>query len=406
MPIAPWLALASALTAFAAPAAPAGTADALPLVLTWEAPGECPQASEVVALVSTVLRRRARALPEPLEARATVTRASSGAWRLQLELRSNDGQQLRVLQAEECPLLARAAALVVAVQLDPLAPGRTLQAAVLRESAEAPVPSLDPLATQVAPAAVPVVASSLAPAAPLLAPTVSSVAPAAGSVPPPIPPPPREWQPRTPPPSRTDPAFDELDAPPPASTTEASTSEAPKPPRIAGHLRLEGGLEVGLLPGVGGLVGVVGGVALRRLRLEVGLMGSPVRSKSLPDGKISGRLDRLAGVLRVCPGWTGPRARVTIAGCLGGEAGAIRAVAVGVADPSPRWAPWAALSLGPALRVRLAGPVGVRLGVEGVLALARPTFTLGAGGEQLFQVTPAGLRITLAIDLQFVARKR
>ena len=60
-------------------------------------------------------------------------------------------------------------------------------------------------------------------------------------------------------------------------------------------------------------------------------MGSPSR-RSRSEGEISGRLDRLAGVLRVCPGWTGPRARVTIAGCLGGEAGAIRAVAVGVDD--------------------------------------------------------------------------
>ena len=130
-------------------------------------------------------------------AQAAGARASSGAWRLQLELRSNDGQQLRVLQAEECPLL-RAAALVVAVQLDPRAPvaryrprssvnPRSRRCRRRRTRQCVGASDLPASVTPVAPAAVPVAASSLAQ-------TVSSFTPAA----PPVPPAPREWRPRTP----------------------------------------------------------------------------------------------------------------------------------------------------------------------------------------------------------------
>lgn len=328
-------------------------------------------------MVSSVLHRRAaQGLSELLTARAVVGRAARGGWTLQLELRSSQGQQTRVLQADECRLLARAAAVVVAVQLDPLARGRTLQAAATREPGEAPASVDAPLPGPVAPAN-----TGDGPEVPL---------PPAPVFPDPVAPRPVV--------RRIDPVV-ELEAlpEPPRVQVEAG-------PRLAGHLRLEGGLEVGLLPGSGGLVGLVGGVVIRGVRLEAGLAGSPLRSAPSPGGDARARLDRFAGALRVCPGWTSPRARLTISGCLGGEAGVLRASGVGVANPSTVHAPWVALSLGPALRLRLAGPLGLRLGVEGVVALARPTFTVGT--EPLFRVTPAGLRVNLGLDLQFVARKR
>lgn len=344
----------------------------LPLTLAWDAPDECPQADEVRALVGTALQQRPpRASPHPLDARARVRRSSAGAWTLRLELATDDHQRTRVLQADECPLLARAAALVVAIQLDPRAPGRTLRAAALREPEPAAPPS-DPLPAPVPPAPAPLV-----PPAPIVPPVAAPPRPRVAA---------------------------------PADSFLAPETPAPEqllpPARLTGHLRLEGGLELGLLPGAGGLAGLVGGLELPGVRLELALQAAPLRAGTFPAGTASARLDRLAAALRVCPGWTDPRARVTIAGCLGGELGAIHAVGVDVTDGRARWAPWLGLSLGPALRVRLAGAVGLRLGVEGVAALARPSFTVGPTEAALPGVTPVGLRVNLAIDLQFVARKR
>lgn len=103
MPILAWLALATLLPA----PEPAQT-------LAWEAPPECPDAREVLLLAAKLGHHP----DDPVAARGVVRRASSGAWVLRLELSSAAGVRERRLQAAECPLLARAAALVIAVHRD------------------------------------------------------------------------------------------------------------------------------------------------------------------------------------------------------------------------------------------------------------------------------------------------
>jgi hypothetical protein len=358
--------------------------------LSWQAPDECPDAGDVAALTASLQRRRPPLLDltPDLPPRGVVSRASSGKWILQLELHTNGGRHDRRLQADECHHLARAAALVIAIHLD----ARSRDAAALREPTpitDNPQPAITPPAFTEPPAFTPPPAIT----------------------PPAIIEPPRFTQPRS---TSTRPTL-APPMPPRAPITLADDLPSPPPPRpepssqprLAGHLRAEGGLDLGLLPGVGGSFGLAGGLALRGVRLEAGALAVPRRLTPPTDLGVRGRLDRLAAILRVCPGGRVRGGPVTLLGCLGSEFGAIRATATqGVADANPRWAPWFGLLLGPALRWRLAGPVGLWVAVEGVIALHRPRFTTGTGAEKLHEVTPVGLRMNLGVDLQFVARKR
>lgn len=374
LPILAWLALVR-LTAGAAEPPPD-----LPLELEWHAPAGCPDGPAVTAMVHALLRRwTPPTAPDRLVARADVTQGGRGPWELRLVLRSPQGHLQRTLRAETCPVLARAVALVLGVHLDPLAVRRGLDA-----PAEPPPPPALPdppasAAVELTPAVAP----------PDVAPPDIPEPPAA----PGPPAPPRVGAPVD--------LFAETDeAPPPAPPA------GPPPPARAGHLRLDGGLDYGLLPGLGGNGGVFGGVTLPRLRVEVGLLGVPLRIRRTPEGGV--RLDRLAAVVRVCPVWRVPRDRdvAAIFLCAAVEAGALHGTGLDVTRPNPRWVPWAAVSLGPALRWAIAGPLGLWLGAEGVLALTRPGFTLGPAQETLFQVGPAGLRVNFGVDLQFSARKR
>ncbi|WAS90135.1 hypothetical protein [Nannocystis punicea] len=191
-------------------------------------------------------------------------------------------------------------------------------------------------------------------------------------------------------------------------TAYLEAAPSPRPatrPPVLGHLRLEGGLDVGVLPAAGALAGVFGGVTWPRLRLEVGLVGAPLRVRSVQGDRPGGRFDRLAAVVRICPTWH-PRPLLAVHLCAGGEVGALRGVGLGVDVPRPQWAPWASLFLGPALRWRVTGVVGLWLGVEALVALNRPIFTVQAGEEEVFRGGRAGVRASFGLDLQFGARNR
>ena len=222
-----------------------------PAAIDWRAPAPCPDAAEVSAMMAHLLRARP-ARPAQLEVRATVVR-EAGRFQLALELRSTHGQLQRALAADDCLLLARAVALVVAVHLDPLGVAQNLP----EPASPAPPPAI------VAPSPPPVVLvpPPLRPARP---------APAAEAVRPP------DLSPRT------------GDLPPP--------TRAP----LAGHLRLEGGLGYGVAPALAGELALLGGVRGARWRLEGGLAAAPAREVQSADGALGGRAHRLAGVLRGC----------------------------------------------------------------------------------------------------------
>lgn len=352
------------------------------LDLRWEAPAGCPDGEAVAAMVSRFVREVDGAT-EPTTVRAKVVRSRSG-WELRLTLESGRGRYARKVRSDDCPALARTTALVAAIDLDPLAVTRTFDATVPEREASPP------------PEVMPVNNAGIVPPAPASAPREGTVELTEGTA------------------SQVTPREEFVELPEAGdvgwrgagSSDELSEGTALQvAPRLrpAGHVRVEGGIEAGLLPGVGGQAGVFGGVSFSYVRVEAGLVGLPLRVEPAQAGRAGGRFDRLVAALRICPQWQ-PRPWVALALCAGFEAGAIRGQGLDVVAPNPVWAPSLGVSLGPAARLRVAGPLGVWLGLDGELAVWRPRFS--AREEQVFQVGRGGVRASVGLELQFGRRKR
>ena len=89
-----------------------GTA-VLPLDFIWTAPESCPTQAEVVQQLSKAVDAGDKELP-PLAARAVVTQDGAN-WRLELTTEMDGRRGTRLLEADSCEGLARAATLVLAL---------------------------------------------------------------------------------------------------------------------------------------------------------------------------------------------------------------------------------------------------------------------------------------------------
>lgn len=90
-----------------------GISAVLPLDFTWTAPDECPTQAEVVQQLSKAVDGADKELP-PLTARATVRR-DGASWRLELTTAMDGRRGTRLLEADSCEGLSRAATLVLAL---------------------------------------------------------------------------------------------------------------------------------------------------------------------------------------------------------------------------------------------------------------------------------------------------
>ena len=103
----------------AAPPAPAGSApDELPIAISWNAPDECPG----IDAVKDEVRRVAGKVPppaEPLSAAVTIQRGTGSAWLLTLATRTGARLGERKLAGSDCTELMHAAALVLALMINP-----------------------------------------------------------------------------------------------------------------------------------------------------------------------------------------------------------------------------------------------------------------------------------------------
>ncbi len=326
--------------------------------IVWRAPPPCPDAAEVAVMTTSLLQVRA-AEHAQLAVYATVAEVA-GRFHLSLELRSTHGHDKRVFESDNCRSLARAVALAAAVHLDPLRVAQGLPD---------PLPAPPPVAVTPPP------------------PPTAVMAPELREDPPPL-------------------VYD--DAHPPGLYQRTDPSRASQAESdVAGHVRLEGGIGHGLVPGTAGEVALLGGASGPNWRLEGGFASAPRHEVLTPNGALGGRVDRLTAVLRGCAVWRFPPERRTLAilGCIGGEAGAIGATTTrGAPSPGRGWAPWGAVFVGPSGRVRLLGPLGLWVGVEAVIALTHPTITIA--GEGLFRVAPLGVRATVGLDVEIPVPKR
>lgn len=289
----------------------------------WRAPAACPTAAAVEGRVTELLGRE----PAEHELRATGVVSGGPPWRLELETTLGGRRQRRTLEAEECPAVAEAAALILAVSVDPLEATRATAGA--GDGAEA----------------------------------TSGGAGRSGAG--------RSVEPSVAAPLRAG-ATDDAE--------RAAVNEPARPrPRPWLQLRAGGGAEAVAIPG--GTGGVRLGLALVGERAFVQLEGSYWidRLAVLRDGppasgaRVGLGTATLQGGLRL----GGPRVSVPLA--LGLEAGGLRTRAEGLARGREVALPWAAGVVGVGVEWSVTRRVALWGAVEAVLPLVRLRVRVGRG---------------------------
>jgi hypothetical protein len=96
-------------------------ADGPRVALRWTAPEGCPAGARVIAEVDRLLGEHGARPPRPLEVTAEVSAGDAGALRVHLEIEGDPGRRTRDLSAASCDALADAAALILAMTIDPAA---------------------------------------------------------------------------------------------------------------------------------------------------------------------------------------------------------------------------------------------------------------------------------------------
>jgi len=136
------VALALPVTArAAAPAADGPAAPTVPeLALTWQAPAACPSSVDVQAQFARLLGGAARAPTGKHIAATLVVRSSAlDKWTLELATVLDGAAGRRTLEGDSCASVTSAAALILALMIDPAAVERAVA-----ESAPAPPPAAPP----------------------------------------------------------------------------------------------------------------------------------------------------------------------------------------------------------------------------------------------------------------------
>jgi hypothetical protein len=324
--------------------APEPPADALGL--EWHAPERCPQREAIAARVHALLPGLGDRWP-PVQVHGRIDLASEG-WTVNLRFESERGVDERRFSGPDCATLGDAAALVIAVSLDPVDVALTLAADEVDSAwarAPEPEPKLEPE---------------------------------------PLADPPPNDEPQSPPPLHVT----VRDAPPPNSD--------PAPIDARFLLAAVSGGGYGPLRLAHAAAGIELGAFGPWWRATVRGLWLPPRIQGLGHGN-AGRFDGFALAARGCAvPW---RRRVEFPICAGLEAGALRGRGVG-STPAPREGalPWVAVVLGPSLRWGLRERLAIGLDLELLASVVRGGFTID---EALVQsITPAGVRALATVELR------
>lgn len=311
------------------------------VVVRWQAPAGCP--SEEV--ITTRVRGLLGAAPLDLDAIASVQRQPGvpreQSWRLELKMQWAGGSDERVLFARDCPALADATIVLVAVLAAPLV--------------NAPRLASEPV---VAP---PVVAEL--PVEPVESLPIEPVEPAADV----------------------------------ASSAIVEPTRAPEvitERRRGAFMRVAGVLGYGFFASGDFGVALAAGGLLRRLRIEGELTFLPARARSLSDGT-GGTMALAAAAVRVCPRFRGPALELAVCGAV--EAGGSWSRTSGLTPARGDSGPWLAFALGGALDWWFSPQVGLHLGVDGLGAPVVTSYVLGP--QPLFE--PRRFLVRGAIGLIF-----
>ena len=362
------LAAALALGSISAPA----PHDAQAIELRWQAPAGCPQAEQARTLVERLVPGSAAGL----RADAMID-AAPGGFTGTLELHAGASPSVRRLHAEDCTVLARAMAVVIAVSLDPV------EAAGAGRRATVPEPE---------------------PVGPGEGETDGERARADATEPPTADVTREHERPQG---SSRDSGSPGQDL---ASRLSAGDRSLAEPRSARGGL--EGGARIGA--GVGGLLLPAAGVGLSlapflgTARIHVRAVAqywAPQAVAFDPRRDASGELQLVTGGVRVCPqlgpgfGWS----RVRIPLCAGVDAGAVLGRGTGRDLVPPRTArgPWAGAVLEPGITVGVTSRVSLWFTLEGVVSLYRPKFAVEGAPEAWAWTAGAGaLRGLFGVQVQ------
>ncbi|WP_434427356.1 hypothetical protein [Nannocystis pusilla] len=332
--------------------------------LVWEAPGGCPGREVLLAAID---RRLGRAFAGEVQVEARVAlQAEAPRYRLVLRISTRGRGAARTLTSQRCAALVDATALLVASAARREAEAGAVPSAVAVEEVElaeaAEVPTPEPEA---------------------VAPGGEPVAPAAG-------------------PAAGPEGEVELEGPLATSVSSETPLEARggRTRRLGGALRVQGGAELGALPGVSGAVMLAGGLLWRRARLELrGTFLTP-RTEERPQGSLRA-FAGMAAVLGCAR--LGARPRVEFPLCGGLEAGGVRGSAQGVVGARSTTARWLAVVASAGVAVAVHPRVRVGAALEGVAGILVPSFEVRDPGptEVLFASSRVSGRLLFTAELRF-----
>lgn len=188
---------------------------------------------------------------------------------------------------------------------------------------------------------------------------------------------------------------------------EPGPAPSPSPPAPSGSrptvpdglMRVDGGIGLGILPGLGGTIGLIVGIERGLVRGELeGRYGWP------RDDLLRGRADVGASVqagtvaVRACGV---PRvARLAFPLCGGLEGGALRADGFGLAPDRTTHRPLLSAQVSAALAVELGSRWALSLAAVGLVPILRPAVEVEGGGE-LHRVASVGVRALLGVEVRF-----
>lgn len=310
------------------------------LELRWEASEGCPTADEARERVESFLGRPAGQAGDPnVQARVRITE-HDGLFVAELELRGEDGDGHRTLEADRCDVVADAAAYVVAAMIDP-----TVELVLPEPEPEPP---------------------------PLEAASESRTTPEP-----------------TPAPDRAAPA------PPDPVQAPADRPRA----RSRGALRAGPALAAGPLPSLA--AGIVAGAAWLRPRVRLELLAThwfarPTEPIAGPD--VGGDIRLTTAGVRVCPLVVQRPIEVPVCGGL--ELGSMFGRGVGLTEPSSVRLLWAAVTASAGLVWMPSRRVGPWIDAALTIPVSRPVFVIESLGPA-HQPARAAFYGQLGVELRF-----
>ncbi len=357
---------------------PPSAADERAVDLRWDAPARCPGEAVLRKKVNHILKGSLD-LPRPRPLSVIgVVRDEKETLSLRVFTVSEGVMRERLLRHNrDCELLTRAAAVVIAITIDPASFGGLSQEALtLLDEApalaapEVPTAAVEPPTT----------------AAPKSPPEVAVVEPVSVA--------PRE------------PAIESTAVLRPAPAAPAVFRRSPRPPqpttkwRPRGAVRMLGGVGIGELPRVGG--GASGTVALVFQYLRVELVASfwPARRLRINGTAMDTGGDFLLWSLgpRVC-GVLHPHHRLEVPLCAGVEAGRVHVAGVGLEGSRRTQVTWIAGVVAPSLVVVPLRRMALWLAPE-LLVPSRATYSIEGIGP-VYRTQPVAGRVMAGIELRF-----